>query len=427
VNVEGGRPANHLGEHSMFMRKNGGKGSEGGSASDGVSGGTSGSNGARGSTRSKLMVAIGLVVLVLLVWQCKDAITVNNVNSQPHSRSTRIWDYYPSPTASASSSSSTFSRPKYGIMMGGTSDYFRSTTQGKGELSPVIVSTCIAKLYAIKQGYAFKLVTDLEKVSNRKYGACSADRMSAWHKIKLVREYLPDVDYVLWLDLDALIVRPYVPLDAILKAEHRVSSNLGTWMCAHTGLDMYHRNITGSAAAPFLYASQDINPRYKINLNTGVFAIKNAPISFNFLRRVWDVGNDENYFKKHDPWWRFKTPCTDYWGWPWEQGGVWDVLADDDQLQFLKGTVFLPSQGGHALNSVTDGDILPGDDFPFVLHGKGSTEMLGIRYITKTLLNVLETSQESLHSECPLLFDNQHLLVNVSSHYANILRIMMMT
>jgi hypothetical protein len=149
--------------------------------------------------------------------------------------------------------------------------------------------------------------------------------------------------------------------------------------------------------------------------------------AFDFLQRVWEVGNDVNTFKKHDPWWRLKTPCTDYWGWPWEQGGIWDVLADSSRLEFLKGTVFLPSKGMHALNSVTDNDMIPGDEFPFVLHGKGSNEMLSFRYITRTLLGVLEVSHERLKQECPVVVQNQQMFVNVSRHYSTILRKMMTT
>ena len=346
------------------------------------------------------------------------------------------WDHYPSafrPVDSQKGRKRKNIRPRYGILMGGTSDYFRQVFQsgdmdGRGhDLSSVMVSTCIAKLYAMNMGYAFKLVTNLENVSTRKYGPCPAHKMSAWHKIQLVRTFLPDVDNLLWLDLDALIVRPTIPLSHILDSRHRETTELGAWMCAHTGPDAYHRNITGSAATPFFFASKDINPKYAINLNTGVFAVKNTPLAFDFLTRVWRVGDNVDAFKKHDPWWRFKTPCTDYWGWPWEQGGIWDVLADSSHLEFLKGTVFLPSEGVHGLNSVTDGGLIPGDDFTFVLHGKGSNEMLNFRYITRTLLDVLEVSPTTLSRECPVLVQHQDLLVNVSCHYSTILRKMMMT
>lgn len=322
--------------------------------------------------------------------------------------------------------------------MGGTSDYFRQQTalQSAGDsfrdgrshdVSSVTVTTCIAKLYAMNMGYAFKLVTNLENVSSRIYGPCPAEKMSAWHKIQLVRTYLPDVDYILWLDLDALIVRPTITLDNILNPLYKETTDLGAWMCASKGQDAYHRSITGSDVDPFFFASKDINPRYNINLNTGVFAVKNSPLAFDFLKRVWEVGDDVNAFKKHDPWWRHKTPCTDYWGWPWEQGGIWDVLADSTHLEFLRGTIFLPSEGEHGLNSVTDSDLVPGDDFTFILHGKGRNEMLGFRYITRTLLDVLQIRPEILNKECPVVAQQQYMFVNVSTHYATLLRKMMMS
>ena len=98
------------------------------------------------------------------------------------------WDHYPAVIthqSSASASKNNFIRPKYGILMGGTSDYFRKVIQsgdsdGRGhDLSSVMVSTCVAKLYAMNQGYAFKIVKNLENVSTRVYGPCPANKMSA--------------------------------------------------------------------------------------------------------------------------------------------------------------------------------------------------------------------------------------------------------
>lgn len=382
------------------------------------------------SRRNSRVVAISAIAF--LIWCLRQFSCLSSTQQQTVPGRPQNWDYYPL-TSPSSSSNRLQTRPMYGIMMGGTSDLFNSVaaqadvSHDNSILSAMMVSTCVAKLYAMNHGYAFKLVRNLESVSNRKYGNCSADRMSAWHKIQLVRTFLHDVDCLLWLDLDALIVRPTIPLDSMLNAQHRETGDLGAWMCAQTGVDAHHRNITGSSLSPFFFASRDINPRYKINLNTGVFAVKNTPIAFDFLQRVWEVGDNPEYFKKHDMWWRLKTPCEGYWGWPWEQGGVWDVLADASQLRFLRGTVFLPSEGRHALNSVIDNDLKPGDDFPFVLHGKGSNEVLSVLYLTKTLLEVLGASQSCLLEECPAVFDKQHLLVNVSYHYSTILRKMMMT
>lgn len=384
-------------------------------------------------TRFNCLLLFITFLIIRILWE--SAIVENSEQYSP----SQDWDYYPvSPRIQSFGSDNQLStRAGYGILMGGTSDFFSQQASQSDDLSLVLMSTCVAKLYAMRHGYAFHLVKNLEEVSSRSYGGCSAARMSAWHKIQLVRTFLPDVDMLLWLDLDALIVRPSVPLSHMLTPLHREREDLGAWMCASSGPDQLHRNITGTAATPFFYASRDVNPRYNINLNTGVFAVRNAPIAFDFLARVWAVGDDANAFKKHDAWWRSKTPCSGYWGWPWEQGAVWDVLADTQQLRFLRGTVFLPSRGKHALNSVTDSGLVPGEDFPFALHGKGhgAGGMLAPRYIARTLLSsIFQTDSQRegplsswrvLAAECPEVAAQEHLLVNVSDHYAAVLRKMM--
>ena len=265
-----------------------------------------------------MYIIASISCLVIVIWQCWKTLT-GEVNKPHISKYQSLlsmrkkWDYYPSLQG--------LSRPQYGILMGGTSDYFQegvlqlNNTDSRGhDMLSMVSSTCIAKLYAMKHNYAFKVVKNLENISRRKYGSCTADHMSAWNKIALTQMYLSDVEYLLWLDLDALIIRPSVPLHHILSPNFRETTDLGSWMCAPKGTDEYHRSIAGIAKEPFFFASRDINPRYRINLNTGVYAVKNSPLGHEFLRRIWNVGEDENAFKKHDPYWRYKTPCKDYWG-----------------------------------------------------------------------------------------------------------------
>ena len=60
-----------------------------------------------------------------------------------------------------------------------------------------------------------------------------------------------------------------------------------------------------------------------------------------------------------DPGWKEKLDheCRGYWGWPWEQGGIWDVLFHRMLTQppgiLLQGTCVLKNTGTGALNSIT--------------------------------------------------------------------------
>ena len=212
------------------------------------------------------------------------------------------WDYFPHlPDGEL---------PKFGIVMGGTSNMFEESPGSALKLN--MISTCVNRLYAMKNKYAFKLVTNLEEVSNRTYGPCAASTMTPWNKILLVKEYLPDVDHVLWIDMDAVIVRPHLPISAILNTSNKVEYELGDYFGSDTffkNKHQYRLNITGSSPNPFFWASQDINPKYRVNLNSAVFVVKSVPLAFDFLDAVWAVGDDPNCFKRHDWGWRQKTEC----------------------------------------------------------------------------------------------------------------------
>ena len=213
------------------------------------------------------------------------------------------WDFYPFVEDGK--------LPEFGIVMGGTSDLFKKP---QGDLDLGTFSTCVNKLYAMKRQYAFKLATNLEDLSNRTYGGCSPKirTMAPWNKILLVIKYLSDVKNLLWIDMDAVIVRPNIPINFILNASHKVESQLGGWLGTHSFNKKKHRfrsNMTGFSSEPFFWASQDINALYWVNLNTAVFVVKNVPLAFEFLRDVWAIGDNPDHFKKHDKAWEKKKEC----------------------------------------------------------------------------------------------------------------------
>jgi hypothetical protein len=80
-----------------------------------------------------------------------------------------------------------------------------------------------------------------------------------WKKIQLVKEVLENgnFDYVMWLDSDTLIIDKLIPLEFILNDQSSI------------------------------YMGKDKNS--KLNLNAGVFIIKNDDIGINFLKECIDV------------------------------------------------------------------------------------------------------------------------------------------
>jgi hypothetical protein len=271
------------------------------------------------------------------------------------------WDFYPNIPKDE--------KPKFGIVMGGTSNMFDDESH-TNELKLPMFSTCINKLYAMKNQYAFKLVRNLEDVNNRTYGPCATSSMTPWNKIVVVKEYLPDVEHLIWIDLDAVIVRTHIQIDSILNASNKMDTDLGQWFGTQKFSKHIHRhrvNLTGSVPDPFLWASQDINPDYWVNLNSAVFVIKNVPMAFDFLSDVWAVGDDPDCFKRHDHGWKKKVMCEGvqstvlflcvnhshtislffahdfallimlgYYGWPWEQGG-----ESKEQIYYISFSIIL--------------------------------------------------------------------------------------
>lgn len=295
----------------------------------------------------------------------------------------RKWQHFPS------------TRPKYGIIMAGTSDKF--SWMGTRDS---YVTTCIAKLYAQKHGYGFALIEDLENLDHRHYGECNS--FPQWNKIIAMENYIRDVDILLWIDLDAVIVQFNKPLGVILPDYMPGSSCNNIYHdIRELGSDFQHRNISdlpGAVDQAFFWASMDINPMYSLNLNTGVMALRSGPQAERFLDLVWRKGEDINAFKRHDENWRHKQKCQGYYGWPWEQGAVWDVLADRAQVDLLRATCILPHIGPAALNSIIDywKDVVVHAGRPFIIH-KPERSM---REVLQAFIANFDVDLTLIQSEC---------------------------
>lgn len=232
----------------------------------------------------------------------------------PSHCSPELWSYYP-PGRKA----------HYGIVMGGTSNMFKQN-QG-GNIPHVNFSVCLAMLYARRHDYAFYLSSDLASENNRTYGNCTSGQMSAWNKIPLLRKLINDVNIIVWIDLDAILSDDSftIGLDKFLPRPTRQSDCLpvssadyfeGIYISRnnsffnttpaasttpHMGTSVSNFNLTdmfGSSEDPFLWAAQDLNPLYAVNLNTAVLAIRRCPLALQFLDDVWNLGNNISYFHR---------------------------------------------------------------------------------------------------------------------------------
>ena len=270
------------------------------------------------------------------------------------------WTYYPAGER----------RAKYGIVTAGTPDRFFNFDE---QPPPATYSTCMAQLYARQHGYAFFVHKDLGAVNNRSYGNCKSQQMSPWNKVALVKQYLIDVDILLWVDLDGFFQNFSRPLEEALPMD--VSRN--PWLCrpsnaTHLGRAIrdYASNDLPGSSPPFLWLSSDVSAEYSVNVNSAVFALRQCEMAFTFLDAVWKVGDDKHAFKRHDFLYTMKWPCKQYWGWPWEQGGMWDVLSGKNR-SYLRSTCVLPNVGVTGLNTVIDRSNDPGKNDPVVLDRNG--------------------------------------------------------
>jgi hypothetical protein len=201
--------------------------------------------------------------------------------------------------------------------------------------------------------------------------------MSPWNKIPLIQRYLTEVEILIWIDLDGIIQRMESPLESVIPLVWENSGCNSFFDVRELGKNIAPiapQHLPGTGPEPFLWVTLDMNVKYPVNVNTAVVALRRSPISFRFLQRVWDAGDNPNLFHEFDPFWEQKVPaCMGYWGWPWEQGGIWSVLRQSNETgaeEFLQGTCILPHRGGRSINSVTDqwGDGRVGPDRPFILH-----------------------------------------------------------
>merc|ERR1712203_202297 len=126
----------------------------------------------------------------------------------------------------------------------------------------------------------------------------------------------------------------------------------------------------------------------------------NSEDSRRFLAEVWALGQDPLGFTKHNPGWRKQPPGHHYWGWPFEQGAVWEILDRDREL--LKRTC-VTAVG--ALHSVQYHRWSRGSTPAAHMPGMSADDRrkAACRHLSDEILSQVDRCSETLRS-CPDLY-----------------------
>ncbi len=119
--------------------------------------------------------------------------------------------------------------------------------------------------YALKHGYKFHCEIIQEFLT---------DRNQTWHKIHLIKKFLPLYDYVVWIDADAVFIRNDIRLEDFISSE----------------MDL-------------ILPKMQIDKQTGIRLtetSTGFMIWKNCSWSFNLLNDMWNNPKDYAYGYFHE-------------------------------------------------------------------------------------------------------------------------------
>lgn len=121
--------------------------------------------------------------------------------------------------------------------------------------------------YCKKHGYDLILAHDPHPTC---FGIEAKSRHPAWQKITVISKYLGDYDWICHIDADTMIMNDEVKLESF------IDDNLDLVLSSHAvaGEPVRGKNHT---------------------VNTGVWFIKNAPVSEYFLKNVWTRGENTHW------------------------------------------------------------------------------------------------------------------------------------
>lgn len=104
--------------------------------------------------------------------------------------------------------------------------------------------------YALTHGYDF--IYEDEELEQAFLGL-EPSRPVAWIKFMFIMKYLPNYDYIMWIDEDAMIMNENIRIEVIVDPQHMI------------------------------FISEDGN-----GINSGVFIVRQAKWSMDFIRNCWE-------------------------------------------------------------------------------------------------------------------------------------------
>jgi len=202
----------------------------------------------------------------------------------------------------------------------------------------------INKLYC--QKYNIDFMCSHEKSYN--------DRHSAWERLPLLIKHIHNYDYLIWIDSDAFF---YIDGMNILDI---INNNNNTNF-------IFSNDITG------------------LNVNTGIFIVKNSKYSIDFLNR-WAY--DEELYKNNR-----------YPGW-WDQGVLIDMI--NENILDIKNNYITYNYG--ILQHFYEEELLTFNNKPLVRHLAGRTTQYRL-YISTNYYRMIQTLNEFETKPNPFLID----------------------
>lgn len=235
---------------------------------------------------------------------------------------------------------------KIGIVTAGTPDVYKNFNYGSKD------ATLMLK-YAQRHGYAFIVDKNWGRLSSRRKG---------WNKVVLLHKLLPEVETLVWMDADMIIKDLDKPMEQLMT-ESKCDGSKQQW---NLYLPKRANNQT------FIWMNADVSPhRHLVNANSAMIILKRTPEAFKLLEDVWDVGRNDTAFLRHSDATRFfhKEPTSTEYGWPFEQGAFWDVMAHNPDVN-MKGACITPDTTLHSVRPYMYQDGI------FALHMGGMTDQL---------------------------------------------------
>lgn len=164
----------------------------------------------------------------------------------------------------------------------------------------------------------------------RFYTGRASKRHAQWDKIQCVLQNLPEYDYVIWMDSDAIFNNFEISIvESIIKNNQQYCGLFCNDVCYAPGQN-------------------------HLLVNTGVMVFKNATWSFEILNKAWNSVEDYSleHLNKHS-----------YEGFPHEQGKLCEMLLKDDETKFKIFPSYAFNQHPNSAN-----------DHTFIVHYMGSRQ-----------------------------------------------------